>query len=99
VQRRRFLDVADREVLHGLFLAALDDFEVVFGQPGDRLALLVDDGDAEVDEIHRRAERRLLSGQRQRAGEQSHDDRRNAVHGVPPWITAMIPPIRAVRTP
>ena len=42
------------------FLPRLDDLEVVVRQAGDRLALLVDDDDAEVHEIDRGAKRRLL---------------------------------------
>ena len=54
--------VAAREVLERLLLAVLDDLEVVGGEIGEVLALLVDDGDAEGREVDPGAERRRLRG-------------------------------------
>ena len=60
VQRRRFLRRAGGEIFQRLRLSVLEDLEVFRRQARDGLALLVDDGDAEVHEIDRRAEGRLL---------------------------------------
>ena len=56
VQRRRVLGLARGEILQRLRLAVLEDLEVFRLEARDRLALLVDDGDAEVHEIDGGAE-------------------------------------------
>jgi hypothetical protein len=73
VQRRRDRRIAGAEELNLLRLAALEQLEVVDGQPGDRRAFPVGDDDAEVHEVDADADR-LLRRRRTRGNQGQHCD-------------------------
>ena len=75
MQRWREVRLPFDEVLDRLLVAVLDDLEVVGLQAADRIALLVDDGDTEIDEVHAGAKRRLL---RRRVVDGDEDEKRKA---------------------
>ena len=75
VQRWREVRLPFDEVFDGLLVAVLDDLEVIGLQAADRIALLVDDGDTEIDEVHAGAKRRLL---RRRVVDGDEDEKRKA---------------------
>ena len=74
--------IAAREEGDRLLLAFLDDLEVGRGEVGDVVAAPIGHGDAEVDEVDFRAERRLLRGRgRSRGNERERNGSSWPHHG------------------